>query len=118
MKLLAIVLATGLACATAHAADKDGNYQIMGAGAVKCQKYLGANKQDRLYTETWWAGYVTAINRTTDDTWSVTGKKSVADINTMLEKECTAHPDEVIAIAVRDVVEDLYKSRTKSDPNK
>src|SRR5579863_6664816 len=118
MKLLAIGLATGLACATAHAADKDGNYQIMGAGAVKCQKYLGANKQDRLYTETWWAGYVTAINQTTDDTWGVAGKKSVADINDMLEKECKAHPDELIGIAVHDVVQELYKSRAKTDPNK
>ena len=61
--------------------------QILAAGALKCQKCLDADKQDRLYAETWWAGYVTAINRTTDDTWGVAGKKSVADISDMLEKQ-------------------------------
>jgi len=79
---------------------------------------LDAGKQDRLYAETWWAGYATAANRLTDDTWSVIGKKSIDDVNGMLQKECSAHPDDLIAIAVHSVLEELYKTRTTVSPNK
>jgi hypothetical protein len=85
---------------------------------LTCQKYLDAGKQDRLYAETWWAGYATAVNRLTDDTWSIMGKKSVDDVNDLLQQECTAHPDDPIATAVQSVLEDLYKTRTKVDPGK
>ena len=118
MKLLGAILATGLACASAHAADKNDNFQVLGAGALTCQKYLDAGKQDRLYTETWWAGYATAVNRLTDDTWRIMGKKSVDDVNDLIQQECTAHPDDMIATAVHNVLEDLYKARTKVDPDK
>jgi hypothetical protein len=118
VKLLGAVLAVVLACATAQAADNNNNFQILGAGALTCQKYLDASKQDRLYAETWWAGYATAANRLTDDTWSVIGKKSIDDVNGMLQKECGAHPDDLIAIAVHSVLEDLYKTRTTASPNK
>jgi hypothetical protein len=118
VKLLGAVLATGLLCASAHAADKNDNFQILGAGASVCQKYLDAGKQDHLYAETWWAGYVSAVNRLTDDTWSIVGKNSVDDINGLILQECTAHPDELFAIGVHNVLEGLYKTRTKADPNK
>jgi hypothetical protein len=118
VRLLSAALAVGLMCASAHAADKDGNFQILGAGALKCQKLLDADKQDRLYVETWWAGYVTGVNQTTDETWSSIGKKSIDDINDLIQKQCAAHPDDPIGIAVHDVLDDLFKSRTKVDPNK
>jgi len=118
VKLFGAVLAAGLACATAQAADKNDDFQILGAGALTCQKYLDAGKQDRLYAETWWAGYATAANRLTDDTWSVVGKKSIDDVNDMIQKQCSAHPDDLIAIAVHSVLEDLYKTRTTVSPNK
>ncbi len=118
MKLFGAVLATTLACASAYAADKDDNFQILGAGALTCQKYLDSGKQDRLYVETWWAGYASAVNRLTDDTWSIVGKKSVGDVNDLIQEECTAHSDEMIAIAVHNVLDGLYESRTKRDPNK
>ena len=118
MRLLGTALVVGLICGGAHAADKDGNFQILGAGALKCQKLLDADKQDRLYVETWWAGYVTGVNQTTDDTWRSVGKKSVDDVNDLTQKQCTAHPDDLIGIAVHDVLEDIYTTRTKADPNK
>jgi hypothetical protein len=118
MKLFAAVLSLGLACATAHAADKDGNFQILGAGALSCQKYLDAGKQDRLYAETWWAGYRTGVNRTTDDMWSAVGKKSVDDVNDMIEQQCKDNPDDLLAAAVQNVLDDLYKTRTKVGPDK
>jgi hypothetical protein len=118
VKLLGAVLATGLVCASAYAADKNDNFQILGAGSLACQKYLDADKQDRLYVETWWAGYASAVNRLSDDTWSIVGKNSVDDVNDLLQQECTAHPDELIAIGVHNVLDGLYKSRTKVDPGK
>jgi len=36
----------------------------------------------------------------------------------MIQKECGAHPDDLIAIAVHNVLEDLYKTRTTVSPNK
>ena len=118
MKLFVAALATGLVCAAAHAADKNDNFQVLGAGALTCQKYLDAGKQDRLYAETWWAGYAIAVNQLTDDTWSIVGKKSIDDVNDMIQQECTAHTDELIAIAVHNILDGLYETRTKRDPNK
>ncbi len=94
-----------------------GHFQILGAGAVTCQKYLDASDQDRVYAETWWAGYVTAINRTTEETWNVVGKKSASEITDMLRKECSTDPSVLFAIAVHNVLEELYKTRTKLKPD-
>ena len=117
-KLFVGVVVALLAPVAARAADKDGNFQILGAGVVSCQRYLDSGIEDHRNVEIWWAGYVSAMNRTTDDTWGLTGGKAPADVNKMIEDECSGHPQELLGIAVHNVLEQLYKTRTRESPNK
>ncbi len=48
MRSLSMVLVAGLESATAQAADPNGKFQIVGAGALSCEKYLGATEQQRV----------------------------------------------------------------------
>ena len=116
MRIPGIVLIAGLASATAQAADPNGKFQIVGAGALACQKYLGATEQQRAYTETWWAGYMTAMNRSTGDTHHLMGDVDPAEVNAMILRDCTARPNESIGIVVRAVMEQLYPKRRRAAP--
>ena len=117
MRLIGAMLATGLACASAHASDKNDNFQVLGAGTVTCQQYLGTSAQNKTYAETWWAGYASAMNRTTGETWSLLGDTPVDGVNAMIEAECKAHPTEMFGLAVHDVLEQLYPKRKQTSPN-
>ena len=117
-KLLIVTVAALLAATGAKAADKNGNFQILGAGVLTCQKYLDSTIEDHRNVEIWWAGYVSAMNRTTSDTWGFTNGKSPADINKLVDGECGSHPPELLGIAVHNVLEGLYKTRTEESPGK
>jgi hypothetical protein len=118
MKLIGTILTAALLCGTAQAADKDGKFQVMGAGAIACQKYLDATDvADKKLAEMWWTGYLTALNRLTDDTWSASGKDPNARVNDAIQKQCKDHPTELYAIAVHDAIQSLYKeNRIKAAP--
>jgi hypothetical protein len=109
---VALVLTTA-----AQAADPNGRFHIVGAGAVTCQQYIDATPEQRLYAETWWAGYVTALNRTTADTYHVIGATPTEQVNGMIRELCAASPNERLALAVHKVVERLYPSRQRLPPN-
>ena len=119
MKLIGTIFAAALLCGTAQAADKDGKFQVIGAGAITCQKYLetNSNEADRRLTEMWWTGFVTAANLLTSDTWSVVGKDPNARVNEALQKHCKENPNILFAIAVHDVVKSLYNDQhLKAEP--
>ena len=101
MRKIVFVLVALLVGQAAHAADKNGNYHILGAGTLACQKYLDANEAQRSYAETWWAGYVSAMNRTTNDTWSLVGTNAADKVNAAIGDECKANPNELFAVAVQ-----------------
>jgi hypothetical protein len=109
MKLIGTVLVAALLCGTAQAADKDGKFQVMGAGVLTCQKYLDANDADKKLAEMWWTGYLTAVNRLTDDTWSAAGRDPNGRVNDAIQKQCKDHPAELYAIAAHDAIKSLYK---------
>jgi hypothetical protein len=117
MKFMGIIFVAALLCDSAQAADKDGNYHVIGAGTMTCQKYLDANEKDRFFAETWWTGYVTAANRLTADTYSVVGKDPNDRVNEAIQKQCKDHPTILFAIAVHDAVQSLYNDhRVKVAP--
>jgi hypothetical protein len=117
MKLVGAIVAAVLLCGTAQAADKDTNYQVIGAGALNCQKYLDANDADRKFAEMWWTGYVTAVNWLTDDTWSAVGKDPNERVNDAILRQCKEHPTKLFVIAVHDAVQSLYNDhRIKAAP--
>ena len=117
MRLVSAILATVMMSAAAEAADPDGRFHIVGAGAVTCQQYVGATEQQRLYAETWWAGYMTALNRTTAETYHFMGDTSVEQVNAMIGEHCAANPNDRLAMAVHAVAGQLYAKRQRRSPN-
>jgi hypothetical protein len=117
MRLVPVVLATMVASASVNAADPNGRFHIVGAGAVTCQQYIDATPEQRLYAETWWAGYFTALNRTTADTYHVMGQVPTEQVNEMLRAYCADNPNDRFAIAVHKVLEQLYPNRIRRSPN-
>lgn len=107
-KLIGAIAVALVACGAAQAADKNGDYQILGAGTFSCESYLGAGPNDRSYVQTWWAGYVTALNRDTDNVYSVVGKDAAARIDAALLAECTANKKELLVIAITNVVQKQF----------
>ena len=117
MRVACFALATMLVSASAQAADPNSKFQIVGAGAVTCQQYTNATPEQRLYAETWWAGYFTAINRTTDDTYHVMGQIPAEQVNEMLREYCTDNPNDRFALAVHKVAQQLFPNRIRRSPN-
>ncbi len=117
MRVVLAILATVLGAAAAQAADPDGRYQLLGAGTVTCQAYTNATEEQRVYAATWWAGYITAMNRATPDTYHLMGETPPEQVNEMLRKYCGDNPNDRFAIAVHKVVEQLYPKRTRKKPS-
>jgi len=117
MRAVCAVLAIMLASASAQAADPGGKFHIVGAGAVTCEQYTNATPEQRLYAETWWAGYFTALNRTTDDTYHVMGQVPAEQVNEMLRAYCADNPNNRFALAVHKVAEELFPNRIRRSPN-
>ena len=116
MRSVAAILAVLLATASAHAADPNGRYHIIGAGGVSCKQYTDATDQQRLFAQTWMAGYVTALNRTTADTYHIVGATTPEAMYGMIAKYCADNPSIPLAIGVHKVIEHLHPNRTRNSP--
>lgn len=116
MRLAISIAALVLSLSPAMAADGNGRFQIFGAGSLTCAAYNGASAQDKLYAETWWAGYVTAMNRSTADTYNLLGKNTVQQVNDYLKDWCMKNPNAHFAQAVHVGLEAAYDERTKQAP--
>ena len=112
----ALAFAIAFAGGPAAAVDKDGRFSIRGAGAMVCKDYLNANPAQKLTAETWWAGYLTAANRFTSDTWSLLGDVTVAQMNVLLGEMCQANPDKLFGEIVNQALEKLYPTRQRQAP--
>lgn len=117
MRSIAVMLAALLVGTSAHAVDSNGRFHIVGAGSVSCQQYTDATDQQKLYAETWWAGYVTALNRTASDTYNILGETTPQGMNAMIAKYCADNPEMRLALAIHNVVEQLQPRRTRKSPN-
>lgn len=117
MKSIAVVLATLLVGASAYAADTGGHYYVIGAGGRSCKEYTAATAEQKLFVETWLAGYITAMNRATPDTYHITGETTPQAMNTMIAKYCTDNPDIAVGIAIHKVIEYLQPNRIRKSPN-
>jgi predicted TIM-barrel fold metal-dependent hydrolase len=106
-----------VATQTAEASDAKGKFAIRGAGTVMCKAYLNVTPAQRKIVETWWAGYLTAMNRTTAKTYDVLGNLSVKNANDWLMRYCKKHPARRLAFAVHDLLKAAYGSRLKVSPS-
>ena len=118
-RLASLVLAIGVACAAlpAAAADNNGKFLIKGLGTQSCSDYLKFSQTDKLITETWWAGYLTALNRTTEDTYNLLGETTPAQANAWLEDYCSTYNNRLIATAVHAMLQHYFPNREETSPN-
>lgn len=113
--LFAGALLTALSLPAA-AADERGNFLVHGAGLASCQMYVDATEEQRLHAETWWAGYTTAMNRVTGDTYDLLGARDYNDANAWLETWCSENPDALYVHAVHQMLESFYPERATRAP--
>jgi hypothetical protein len=106
-----------VATQTAGASDAKGNFAIRGAGTVMCKAYVNASPAQRKIAETWWAGYLTAMNRRTAKTYDILGNLSVKNANEWLMRYCKKHPSRRFTFAVHDLLKAAFGSRLKVSPS-
>ncbi len=82
-------LALCLGAAPADAADSSHSYAIRGMGAKSCHSYNQARKQqaDSHYRD-YLAGYLSAFNLLSEDTYSIGGGRSTPEIMLWLDEFC------------------------------
>lgn len=111
------LLLCGLVAGPAAAADKQGNFNIRGAGTVSCAIYVNATPRQKKHAETWWAGYLSAMNRATPNTYDILGNVKTAAATRWLHAWCEKNPKRRFAEAVHALLKTAYPRRQKTSPN-
>ena len=112
-------LLAALAAPSALAESADGDFRIVGAGAVACSRIMAdiaANQAIADVVGSWVAGYATATNRNTDDTWDLIGQAGLQGYYAAVQADCAAHPQKTLEGAAFDVLNANYATRTVTKP--
>ena len=110
------ILWCGLVAGPAAAMDKQGNFNIRGAGTVSCATYLNATPKQKRHAETWWAGYLSAMNRATPKTYDIMGNVTTAAASRWLQAWCQKNPKRRFAEAVHAMLQAAYPNRQQTSP--
>lgn len=119
MRLSSLLAAAAALSASALAASADGQFRMVGAGAVACSQItadLAADPATATEIGSWVAGYATATNRNTDDTWDLMGEAGLEGYFAAVQADCAANPDKTLEAAAFDVLNANYATRTVSKP--
>jgi hypothetical protein len=115
--LHALIVALLIGWHGASAMDDEGYFWVIGMGKLQCSAYVKADPASRLNFETWTAGYVTAMNRSTSKNYNLL-TVPIEDVKVWLERHCKSKPDELWVHAVHALLEDLYPKRIQAAPKK
>jgi len=98
--------------------DAQGNYVTLGFGSETCQTFLQArsNGLDLPYRH-WLTGYLTAVNKLTNNTVDIRGTADTDDMLLLLEQYCIKHPLHSCSRAVEFLVTELYPKRMTHMPH-
>ena len=97
--------------------DAQGNYVTLGFGSETCQTFLHArsNGLDLPYRH-WVTGYLTAVNKLTQNTVDMRGTTDTDGMLGLLEHYCIQHPLHSFSRAVESLVTELYPKRMTHMP--
>ena len=116
-KLAVLVLVSLIPAISPLADDNTGQYQVMGLGNASCNAYLSEDKEGAAYFTSWLAGYMTAYNHLSEDTYSILGKsKDILHIQSWLRDYCTVNGTESFESAVLNLLKNLKYFRQKQKP--
>ena len=98
--------------------DAQGNYVALGFGLEACQTFLQArsNGLDMPYRH-WLTGYLTAVNKLTNNTVDIRGTTDTDGMLGLLEQYCIKHPLHSFSSAVEFLVTELYPKRLTRMPH-
>ena len=98
--------------------DAKGNYVALGFGLASCQTFLQArsNGLDMAYRH-WLTGYLTAVNKLTNNTVDMRGTTDTDGTLRLLEQYCIKHPLHSFSRAVEFLMTDLYPKRLTHMPH-
>lgn len=114
MRRIVFVLALATIAAPLPAADKDSAYGSQ--RPAKCREYLKVYRFNERNPESdgvrnWIAGYITAYNRQTPDTYNIMGIGEFEHVLRSVERYCKDHPLSHVGAAMEAVTADLYATR-------
>lgn len=116
----ALGAALGAAALAPPAAAMDGQrrYYVIGSVATAtCLQYGGFSAEQIGQFEFWMAGYLTAMNRLTPDTYDLVGTTKPEQIHAWLRQHCQQNPNQLMAVAVHALAEALHPQRVRMAPN-
>src|SRR6266481_2733567 len=92
--------------------DAKSNYVALGFGSESCTTWLQArsNGLDLPYRH-WLTGYLTAVNKFTNETVDIRGTTDIDGMLWLLEQYCIQHRQHSFSRAVESLVADLYPKR-------
>jgi hypothetical protein len=89
----------------------------MGLGNLSCKSFLNEDEEGAAYYLSWLAGYMTAYNHLSEDTYSILGKtKTIEQIESWLRDYCTINGDKTFESAIRNLLRNLQYFRIKQKP--
>jgi hypothetical protein len=116
MKNVVAFLAAFAATSGAWAADKNSQYGML---TDTCGEYVKDRAKNRTLRHTSWiAGYVTAYNSVSPETYNILGKSNVQSAMLWLDNWCKAHPSENLAGGMHALVQELYPTRHQAASGK
>jgi len=115
----AILGLSALLSGSSMAADANQQFYIMGdPGVMKCE-VLNTKLDDEqagVALGTWLAGYITALNRTTPDTYNLIGGVQPTDVFNAIIAHCASTPSDYVEAAAYAAIEGVYDRRQTKAP--
>jgi len=99
------------------ASDKEGRYWIYGVGRQTCETYLEARKTgdySEISYKNWISGYVTASNRSLENTYTLLGENDFQGALAWIDNYCAKNTKNSIYMAVENMRAVYYPKRKKS----
>jgi len=117
MKRILVAIALGAAASSASAADADGAYWSQ--RPESCREFRRVQSSDErtpasMNIRGWIAGYITAYNRQTADTYDVLGITDFDSALRFIDGYCKAHPLDNLTAAMEALTESLYATRHRT----
>jgi hypothetical protein len=114
MKRIVLSLTLAACAASLQAADKDGAYWSQRAD--NCREFVrvhptGERRPETVGVRNWVAGYITAYNRQTPETYDISGIADFEQVLLSVEKFCKANPLADLGAAMEAVTEELRSTR-------
>ncbi len=110
------VILLSLSAQNAYSADKNGRYWIYGVGRQACETYLEARTNggfSEISYKNWISGYLTASNRSSEDTYNLLGSRDFQGALTWIDLYCKKHPQNTIYMAMANLSAVSYPDRKK-----